>query len=376
VQGGWTFHEEAEAASHQFFVLLHGPGKEPLRVGSPFGAGRDESVVSRTGGSRMNRTSAQGMDVTSGAPSAEDFYQTFIIPEEYYWATIEPQYGTGGYYYFQDHLFAKGGLTTQVARDAARDFQRATAGSATIVVRAEPVANPYRWAQNAERLYLGVEDGSLGDGASISNTLYSSGPSADGPWSSAGNDPTLTPENAYYRISFDMAGEATYYKSGTTELADTPRVRADGIYAIVKPFLSVLLREDRHEIHGAIFVDGVDVPDNRPRTTQMEIDGDIFAPRTSKRVRYMTRDLTIHISSQAQKRFLEMQRPDSILSIEAPDLSATGRLIVVRPGTNIVVNTDNKTAFIEGTRRRVYGTAVIPAGAAQVLEFGPLLGPT
>lgn len=369
VQGGWTFHEEPEAPSHQFFVVLHGPGREPLRVGSPFASGRDATTVSRVGGSRMNRTAAEGMASAAGGQNAQDFWQTFVVPEGYYWATIEPRRGTAGYYFFQEHLFAKGNLNTQSARDEARDFTRATSGSAAVVIRAAAAANPYGWAQNAERLYLGVEPGSIGEGASLANILYSSGPSASGPFSATTANPALVPENTYYRISFDITGEADYG-------GDAPRVRADGIYVSVKPFLSVLLREDRHEIHGAIFVDGVDVPDNRPRTNQIEVDGDVYAPRTSRRVRYMTRDLTIHISSQAQKRFLEMQRPDSVLVIEAPFLSGSGRILAIRPGTNITVQTDNRTAFIQGARRRVYGTATIPAGAAQVIEFGPLIGPS
>lgn len=371
IQGGWTFHKEPDRASQQFFVLLHGPGREDLRVGSPFAAGRDATTVSRVGGSRMNRTAGEGMASAAGGQNATDFWQTFVVPEGYYWATIRPVYGAAGYYFFQEHLFAKGNLTTQAARDGARDFQRATTGSATVIVKAEPIANPYKWAQNSERLYLGVEPGHLGENASLTSVTYQSGPTRIGPWSPAtpSSDPATVPPNNFYKTAFTLNGEAVYN-------GDTARVRADGIQAIVKPFLSVLLKENRHEIHGAIFVDGVDVPDNRPRTRLVEMDGDIFAPRTSKRVRYMTRDLTIHISSQAQKRWLEMQTEDSVLVIEAPDLSATGRMLAIRPGVRLSVNTDNRTAFIQGSRRRVYGTATIPAGSAQVIEFGPLVGPT
>lgn len=365
VAGGWVMHEVPDEPSHQFFVTLHGPDVEPLHVGSPFAAGRDATAASRAGGTRSNNASTVGMAASATINNTEDFWQTFVVPAGYMWATIAPKYGAAGYYVFQEPLFARGNLTTQAGRDAARDYTRATTGTATVLIpTTNAIRNPYSWALSAGRLALGLKEGNQAVGATVTSVLYSSGPTTAGPFSTAVSDPTLVPENLVYKVTFTMGSD------GLPD-GDTPVVGRGSVYAIVKPYMSQLLRSDRDPLKGVVFVNGVDSPSDRPDTEVLRVDGEVFAPRRSKKVSYFTKEITLHISTEEDKRYLESLQPDDELAIESPDVGGTGRVFIIRPGQGIDVDTSLPTVLVSGSLRSVYGTATL--AAAQVIDEAPLI---
>jgi hypothetical protein len=251
-----------------------------------------------------------------------------------------------------------------------RDYGRNTSGTASVAIPAFYERNPYNWPLLSEPLRFEIEASLPGPGAYISDLNYQSGSTPLGPWSTAVTDPDDLPQNSYYRFNFTMNGESAMD-------GDTPTVGPGSLYVVVKPFMTQLLKDDRTEIAGPVFVNGMDTPSNRPQTNILNLDGDVFATRTSKRVRYLEQPITLHIATEDAKRYLERMEPDDKLTIEAPFLRganikhADGRLMVIKPGQDIVVDTGLETVFIDDDdERNVYGVATIQR--AQVIEYTPL----
>lgn len=291
-------------------IVLKGEGKTPLDVGSPFDS---------TGG-LIGEVDWSGTDhfISFTVPALED-----ADDPGYTTAEVDPGDTGSGVYVFQEGLFAKGNLTTQALRDAARGWARETNGSFRVTIDTQmdymelTPSFARRWASG------GAIQGSLElpAGNFLENITVRSGPTNAGPWSPEVANFDLVPSNRCFQVYGELVSDGTE--------AGAPTIGPKGAFLELWPSVAIVLDENRESPPGFAIIG-----DTPPDYTRADYDvrlvgGRPFAAEITDDIDRLPAFRFAVFNETAARWALELT-PNDELYIPAPYARGNGRLFRVR----------------------------------------------
>lgn len=283
-----VFADDQESPAYPFLVTLHDDEGERVFAGSAYGP-TDPTSHQRewTGTDRWN---------------------TFTVPEGYTEARVWLWHMRGGVYRFQEPLFARGELTTQEQRDAARGYGRATEGTATLILPTAPprldCVPPTAYPMQTEWVGLGVEQANDEGALAVSYRSTNDDPAvvASPLWSEPTNDPSTLQPAGYVEMTLSLSGDG---ESG-------PEVAAGGAFLETRHRLGSLLRADGSELPGGAWI-APDPSYSSPEYDTARVSGHAFSAALTEDIHRLP-PMTVHVGSESAFRELMERWLDEVTS--------------------------------------------------------------